>query len=76
MSVNNLPSEYAQEIANKVQQIEPVKFEAQQPLKEEQLNMGGHQYVLTKTGFATPLLLTLMLGSLLGLGMVLGFYIG
>lgn len=76
MSVNNIPSEYAQEIANKVQQIEPVKFEAQQPLKEEQLNMGGHQYVLTKTGFATPLLLTLMLGFVLGLGMVLGFYIG
>lgn len=76
MSVNNIPTEYAQEIASKVQQVEPVKFEAQQPLKEEQMNMGGHQYVLTKTGVASPLLLTLLLGFVLGLGIVLGFYIG
>lgn len=76
MSVNNIPTEYAQEIASKVQQVEPVKFEAQQPLKEEQMNMGGHQYVLTKAGVASPLLLTLLLGFVLGLGIVLGFYIG
>lgn len=76
MSVNNIPTEYAQEIASKVQQVEPVKFEAQQPLKAEQMNMGGHQYVLTKTGVASPLLLTLLLGFVLGLGIVLGFYIG
>lgn len=76
VSVNNIPTDYAQEIANKVQQVEPVQFEAQHPKLEQKMQMGGHQYVLTKTGFTNPLLLTLLLGFVLGLGIVLGFYLG
>ena len=72
VNVNNIPQEYAQEIATQVQQVEPVQFEAQQAELAKQQNLGGYQMILTKTGFVPILTLALLAGFLFGLLIALG----